>query len=190
VFRDASSPIAFACSNGHSVRSFVSVGTHGYVLSTTPPWLERFTLPGSARSSIDIAGPAVEAAHVSPAIAVDPSETWVFYFIVSPTTELHRAKVNGTIADDTVFASLGSAAPLAVFTSGTEVVWASASFATNVVTISRAPIGSPGTVTVVSTFTVPSATDTRSWSMDADAIYFVAQNFSPSFSSNAFRVTR
>ncbi|MFO0619184.1 MAG: hypothetical protein U0414_41730 [Polyangiaceae bacterium] len=191
VLRDPTSPIAFACSSGHSARSFATASNHAYVLTTNAPWIQRFTLPGSARTDVDIAGPAVTAAHASPSIAVDPSDTYVFYFIVSPSTELHRTKVTGSaITDDIVFASLGSSAPLAVFTSGTEVVWASASFASNVVTISRAPILSPAQAATVSTFTVPSATDTRSWAMDGDAIYFVAQNFSGGFTSTAYRVSR
>lgn len=191
VFRDATAPIAFACSSGHTPRGFATAGGHGYVLTTLPPWIQRFNLPGSSRTDVDIAGPAVTAAHASPSIAVDPTDTYVFYFVASPSTELRRTKITGTaIADDVVFDALGTSTPLAVFTSGSEVVWASASYATNLVTISRAPILSPGQATVVSTFTVPDPGATRSWSMDADAIYFVAQSSSSGFTSTAYRVSR
>lgn len=191
VFRDATAPIAFACSSGHTPRGFATAMNHGYVLTTLPPWIQRFTLPGSARTDVDISGPAVTAAHTSPSIAVDATDTYVFYFVASPSTELRRTKTTGSaIADDIAFASLGTSTPLAVFTSGAEVVWASASFSNNVVTISRAPLIDPSQAVVVSTFTVPDPSATRSWSMDADAIYFVAQNFSGGSTSTAFRVSR
>ena len=180
----------FAC--GQRAESVAFFNNTAYLATPgTSAYVDKFTLPSGARSSVDVAGPTGFPASASPGIAVSSDES-VFYFSTSPLpVRVRRYPKNGTFFDDVDFYSIpGSAQPLALFADGSEVYWMTKSGTT--VSIQHAPANAnpAGLVPTTSTFQVPAGADLRSWVSDATAFYFVRQQFSPSLESKLFRVAK
>lgn len=192
LFRDADSPIAFGCSSGQFVDSAAFGATSIVTLSPdTGPWMEKMQLPGGARVLENISGPAVAGDPGSPAIALDASGLYAFYFLTSPTGQLRRFRLGGTwtAGDDELVVDVGGAFPVAVFVAGGDVVWATRDYSSDVVRVQRAQAGAPlpTAITTISSFPVGHDDTLRSWAIDATGVYFVREDGA---SGKIYRVAR